>query len=160
MSNTFHENGWGYQGGVLFFDVFNVKNLFLQAEYNHVSEPSYRSPVGSTKNQSWSHLQQPLAFTQGYGDELVLISDFKMRRIFANIKYHYQVVPNEGDYFYTTQILNCKVGFLINPAYNLNVCLGYTYRNQNFTNFSSWSNQTNYIYVGVKSSLYNLYSDF
>ncbi|HRD37014.1 MAG TPA: gliding motility protein RemB, partial [Bacteroidia bacterium] len=38
-------NGYGYQFGLKYFNAFKVKNLFLQAEYNTVTEGSYNSPV-------------------------------------------------------------------------------------------------------------------
>jgi len=153
-------NGTGYQAGVNYFDAFGVKNLFLQAEYNHVNETSYASPIGATDNQSYSHYNQNIAYTPGYGDELFFMLDYKFRRIFLNASYHYQTIPKSGDYYYDNQIVNLKLGFLVNPSYNLNLSLGYTYRNQNFSNFKSLSNQTNYLYLALRTSIYNLYYDF
>jgi len=152
--------GMGYQAGFNYYDVFGIRNLFFQAEYNSVNQASYNSPVTAPANQSYSHYNQGLAYTPGYGQELLFITDFKFKRFFVNAKYHYQTVPSNGDYYYSTQIVNCKVGYLLNSAYNLNLALGYTYRNQNFPNFKNLSNQTNYIYVGLRTSLYNLYYDF
>lgn len=153
-------NGTGYQIGLNYFDAFGVKNLFLQTEYNSVTEASYVSPIGTTANQSYSHYNQPLAFTQGYGSEAVFLADYKYKRLFINVNCHLQNVPLKGKAFYDNQIVNAKVGWLVNPSYNLNISLGYTYRNQNFSNFSSLTNQTNYIYLGIKTNLYNLYYDF
>ena len=152
--------GIGYQAGVNYYNVFGVKNLFFQGEYNNVSEGSYLSPITANTNQSYSHYNQNLAYTPGYGQELLFISDYKFKRVFINAKYHYQTVPLNGDYLYTNQILTCKVGFLINPSYNLNLSLGYTYRNQNFPNFKDLNNQTGYIYLGIKTNIYNFYYDF
>ncbi|MDX2172532.1 MAG: hypothetical protein SFY56_05385 [Bacteroidota bacterium] len=153
-------NGFGYQTGVNYFDAFNIKNLFIQAEYNFVSEGSYVNPFNSTTNQSYSHYNQNLAFTPNYGKEILLMADYKWKRYFTNLKYNYQLVPLNNDYYYSTTIINGKVGYLINPSYNLNVMLGVNYRLQNFNNFKDLNNQTSYIYFGFKTNLYNVYYDF
>lgn len=161
LSNTKKTgNGIGYQAGFNYFDALGLRNLFFQAEYNYASEASYVSPIGSLTNQSYSHYQQNIAYTLGYGQELLGIVDYKWRRWNANIKYNYQMVPLNNQKIYDNQLINLKVGYLINPSYNLNLALGYTYRNQNFSNFKSLNNQTNYIYLALKTSFYNLYYDF
>lgn len=153
-------NGFGYQTGVNYFDAFNIKNLFFQAEYNFVSEGSYANPYNIATNQSYSHYNQNLAFTPNYGQEIILITDYKWKRFFTNLKYNYQLVPLNNDYYYNTSIINYKIGYLINPSYNLNVMLGVNYRLQNFNNFKDLNNQTSYIYFGFKTNLYNIYYDF
>ncbi|MEO6305229.1 MAG: hypothetical protein ABIP51_18865 [Bacteroidia bacterium] len=161
MSNTKqHGNGIGYQAGINYFDGFGVKNLFLQAEFNNVNENSYVSPLGATTNQSYSQYNQNLAFTPGSGKELIVIGDYKWKRFFVNLKYNYQNLLLNGDYLYTNQLINAKVGYLINPSYNFNVNIGITSRAQNFNNFTNLNNQTNYIYLGIRTSIYNLYYDF
>lgn len=150
----------GLQVGANYFDVFGIKNLFLQVEYNDVNENSYVSPIGPNSNQSYSHYNQTLSYTPGSGKEIIAIADYKWKRFFVNFKYNNQIVLKNGDSFYNNQLINGKIGYLINPAYNLNVNLGYTYRVQNFNNFTTLNNQTNYIYLGIRTSIYNLYYDF
>lgn len=153
-------NSYGYQAGLNYFDAFGIKNLALQAEYNNVTEGSYTNPTDVTGNQSYSHYNQNLAYTLGYGQESSFMVDYKFQRAFVNARYYYQVIPLNGDYFYNNQIVNLKIGYLINPAYNLNVALGFVNRNQNFPNFSKLDNQTSYIYLALRTSFYNLYYDF
>jgi hypothetical protein len=153
-------NGLGYQAGVNYFNALGVKNLFLQFEYNHVSENSYQNPLGIRTNQSYSHYNQNLAFTVNHGDEYLGIIDYKIKRFFVHAAYHYQAVPKNTVLLYSNQIVKAQLGFLINPAYNLNISLGYVHRNQNFSKFSSLSNETNYFYLALKTSIYNLYYDF
>lgn len=161
LSNTKKTgNGWGWQAGANYFDVLGVKNLFVQAEVNNVSETTYFSPIGTVTNQSYSHYNQNLAFTPGSGMELILLSDYKWHRFFANIKYNYQNVSLNNEKYYSNNIINSKLGYVINPAYNLNVSLGINYRLQNFYNFKLLNNETGYIYLSFKTSLYNLYYDF
>lgn len=153
-------NGTGYQLGLNCYDFLGVKKLFFQVEYNNVSEGSYTGPIGAISNQSYSHYNQTLAYSPGYGQELLFLTDYKYKRFYVNLKYHYQIVPLNGDYNYATEIVNGKIGYLINPAYNLNLFLGYNYRNQNFPNFKNLTNQTNYIYLGFRTNFYNFYYDY
>jgi hypothetical protein len=155
-----YKNGIGFQAGVNYFDVLGIKNLFFQAEYNYVSEGSYSNPSTSITDQSYTHYNQNLAYAPNYGQELIVIGDYKWRRAFVSIKYNYHALPLNNDYFYTASILNTKAGYLVNPSYNLNIMFGINYRVQNFNNFSSLNNQTNYIYFGFSTSLYNAYYDF
>jgi hypothetical protein len=153
-------NGWGWQAGVNFYDVFKIKNLFFQVEYNSVSEGSYISPVTASTDQSWSHYNQSLAYTPGYGNELIVITNYKFRRLFLDLKYYHIDVPSSKDYYYTRQMVNGRIGFLINPSNNLTVHLGYVYRNQIFPNFKSYDNESTYIYLGVRTNISNFYYDF
>lgn len=77
-----------------------------------------------------------------------------------NARYQYQTVPRDGDYFYSNNIVNLRFGYLLNPAYNLQISLGYLYRNQNFSNFKNLNNETNFIYLGLRTNIYNFYFDF
>jgi len=151
-------NGFGYQFGMNYFNALNIKGLFLQAEYNVVSEGSYMSPLGTTTNQSYSHYNQNLAYTLGTGSELVVIADYKMKRFFGNFKYHDQMVQQNKTNYANTNLINANIGYLINPAYNLNVSVGYVYRYQKFYNFIP-SHTTSFLYFGIKTNLYNAYYD-
>ena len=154
-------NGWGFQTGFNYFNVLGIINLFLQAEINYVAESSYLSPVGSVSDQSYSHYNQNIAYTPGSGKELMVTGDYKWRRFFMNVKYNLQV--HEASYLkdnFTTNFYNAKIGYVVNSAYNLNISLGINYRMQNFYTFKGSNEQTNYIYFGLKTSLYNLYYDF
>jgi hypothetical protein len=153
---------WGWQIGMNYFDALGVKNLFLQVEYNNVKQGSYASS-SSASDQSYSHYNQTLAYTPGSGEELVLMADYKFKRFFMNVRYNYQEVPqNIGataiDSYVT--IINAKVGYLINPSYNLNICFGVLQRTQKISIFNTLNNEATYIYFGFRTSLYNLYYDF
>lgn len=151
--------GLGYQCGLNYFNVFGINNLFFQAEYNRVSEGAYRNPPGVISDQSYSHYNQNLAFTPGHGQELILLADYKYKRFFINIKYSYQDVPLNGKTNYLNNIFTSRMGYVINPAYNLNISAGFNYRNQNFYNFRTLNNETSYFFIGLRTSLYNFYYD-
>lgn len=154
-------NSWGFQGGFNYFNVFGIKNFFIASEINYATAPSYSSPFLSPSNQSYSHYNQSLGSLLPGGKELVVIMDYKRKRGFINLKGNYQIydasLPMNN---YNNVILNAQIGYLVNPAYNLNIQAGINYRMQNFYTFNASNNETTYIYVGLKTSLYNLYYDF
>lgn len=159
-SNDSTGQALGYQAGLNYFDAFGIRNLFMQVEFNDVRGRGYMSPAGSSSDQSYSHYNQNLAYTPGNGQELIVIGDYKKSRITLNARYQYQWVDLLNGAYSHVSIINAKVGYLINPSYNLNISLGILYRTQNFSTFSSLDNRTNYIYLGLKTSIYNLYYDF
>lgn len=152
--------GQGFQAGINWFDVFNITNFFFQAEFNSTTRSSYNKPRTSATDQSYSHYNQNLAFTPGNGQEFIMILDYKRKRFFGNLKYNYQTTITGNSQFAYTSIVNARVGFLINPAYNLNISAGVNSRTQNFSNFKALNNETNYIYLSLRTGIYNLYYDF
>src|SRR5205085_226784 len=81
------DNHYGWQSGLLYFDALGIKNFFLQVEFNSVTKNSYNNPSGSSTDQSYSHYNQTLAYTPLYGNELILIADYKRKRFFFNGKF-------------------------------------------------------------------------
>jgi hypothetical protein len=153
-------NAIGFQVGIKYFDAFNINNLTIQLEYNDVKEGSYNSPFGTTSNQSFSHYNQTLAYTPGYGKEFIALADYKYKRFFINTKLNLQWLTLNNYEFYNNTITRLAFGYTINPAYNLNVSLGYNYRQQIFTDFKASNNNTTFYSLSVKSNLYNTYYDF
>ncbi len=153
-------NAFGYQVGVKYFDAFKINNLMLQAEYNDVAEGSYNSPFGTYSDQSYSHYNQNLAYTLGYGKEMVLLADFKYRRLFVNAKLNLQWLTLNKYALYNNTITKVQLGYTINTSYNFNVSLGYNYRFQDFLGFNSSNNTTTFYTLSLKSNLFNTYYDF
>lgn len=153
-------NTFGYQAGIKYFDAFKLKNLMLQIEYNDVAEGSYNNPLTAYSNQSYSHYNQNLAYTPGYGKELVAIADYKFKRAFVNVKYNMQWLTLNKFELYNNSIFRTQIGYTINTAYNFNISLGYNYRQQQFPDFKLSNNTTSFYTVSLKSNLYNTYYDF
>ena len=153
-------NAFGYQVGAKYFDAFGIKNSMIQVEYNDVAEGSYNSPIGVTSNQSFSHYNQSLAYTLGYGKELVLLIDYKYQRFFINAKLNTQWLTLNKVDLYQNTLAKIQIGYTINTGYNFNVSLGYNYRNQIFSDIKSSNNKTSFFTLSLKSNLYNTYFDF
>lgn len=153
-------NTFGYQAGFRYFNAFTLKNLMLQAEYNDVAEGSYKNPTKVYSDQSYYHYNQSLAYTAGYGKEVVILADYKLARFFLNTKLNmlWQTL-NKSDY---KKLMNVRIlfGYTINTAYNFNVSLGYNYREENFAAAGAFNNITKFYTLSIKSNLYNTYYDF
>lgn len=161
LSNkTAHSPSYGYQLGAKYFDAFSVKDLLLQVEYNEVKEGAYQTPSGVSNSQAYAHYNQPLAYTLGYGKEIVVLGNYKRNRFFVNAKLNRQYKTLSTYPLYKTLFASAQFGYTINTAYNFNVSLGYTNRSQDFYGFNASNNKTNMFTLSLKSNLYNTYFDF
>jgi hypothetical protein len=181
--NSIH-NKAGFQAGVKYFDVFKIKNLHLQMEYNQVRPYSY---AHSTSAQSYTHYNQPLAHPLGanFKEEVVFLN-YSRGDFFTEIKVNYAIIgkdsigKNYGNTIFssdnnslygpnstinkmgqgvktTLRILDFQVGYVVNKVTNFNIILGILNR----TSISSVEDtHTNFIYFGIRTSLTNVYYDF
>jgi hypothetical protein len=181
--NSTH-NRQGFQAGAKLFDLFKIKNLHAQAEYNQVRPYAYSS---ANPLQNYSHYNQPLADPLGANfKETILILNYKLKGFFVELKLNYALIGADSsgqnfghnvfasnlalyqnyqpDGIYMLQglkstlaIYDLKIGYLVNPAYNLNIVAGVMMRD--YKNVAT-NDKTNYIYFGLRTSLSNNYTDF
>jgi len=157
---SFNE-GTGAQSGLRYFDAFGLNGLFLQAEYNYTGKAQYSSTDTIATIPYYTHYNQNLASAFTNGNELVFLGNYTYKRFFVNAKYNYQERGTlNAQPAFTTQLLQGKIGYVLNPAYNLIIYLSVNGRLQNFDNFSRTYNETRYVSIGLKTGLYNLYYDF
>ena len=179
-------NGWwgnkqAFQLGAKAFDLFNIKSLYVQTEFNYVRPYTYSH---RTSLQNYGHYNQALAHPVGANFwESVSIVKYNYKRFFAEYKLNYilygadsagvnfgkDIFRSYEDYpkaynnfvgqgVKTNVIYNdFRISYLINPRTNLNMCVGVTDRFE-ITDLSK--NHTAYFYVGIRSSLHNFYYDF
>lgn len=178
------ENKYGYQAGFKYFDLFTVKNLHFQAEYNTVRPYAY---AAENPYQSYTHYNQALTHPLGANFyEVVGFINYRFRDFFIQLKGNYAVKGNDslnknfgGDIFkadnqfsisqpldniHTTQGLkttistqDVHIGYLVNPSTNFNIVLGFTNRMET-TNKGTIATQ--FVYFGIRTSLANFYYDF
>nr|WP_315219544.1 energy transducer TonB [uncultured Flavobacterium sp.] len=152
------KNKYGYQLGAKYFNAFNVKDLLLQLEYNHVRPYVYSHSAVIT---NYAHNNQSLGHQWGGNfKELVTIARYHKGRYFADAKL---TVGTRGLDFDTTEdsfnyggniykdydekrprdtgvkvgqgnkanifIADVQAGYLINPATNLKLFGSFIYRN-------------------------------
>lgn len=180
----FFQNKIGFQLGVKSYDVFKVKNLYAQLEYNQVRPYTY---AHKTPLQNYSHFNEPLAHPLGANfREVVGILNYSFKDISLQVKTVYAIVGKDsagvsygqnifnsdfdaanglfsfgneiGQGLKSTLMVNdIRLGYLINPTTNLNLFLGYTGRSEKIGDVN---NQTTYVYLGFRTDLRNLYYDF
>jgi hypothetical protein len=178
-------NRQGFQAGAKCGNFFGVvHNLDLQLEYNQVRPFTYAS---SESAQSYTHYGQPLADPLGSNfKEAICILHYRYNNVFFQLKYIHALIGadsigrNYGQNVFspdgtayvggsnasapmlqgvktTLDSYDLKLGYLINPSYNLNFVCGIIIRD--YRN-SSGNTKTDYIYMGIQTSLSNIYYDF
>lgn len=173
----------GYQAGFRYTDVFTLKNLSIQAEYNTVRPYTY---AAENPEQSYSHYNQALAHPLGANfNEVIAILNYRLKDFFTEFKFNYakkgkdslfvnfggnifrsdaQLFLPPGSKIQTTDGVattlmyqDVHIGYLINPVTNLNVVIGLSNRTEQMGGKTS---HTPFVYVGLRTSLSNYYYDF
>ena len=147
---------YAFQAGVKLFDVFKLKNLFLQYEYNYVSKYAYRNFHHAA--QDYSHYNQSLTTPALLPQEHVAMISYNYKRIFIQLKQTYSVGMLTSKQY--VNYFDGKLGYMINPNYNFNVSIGSTLRTYVDETVSKKPQQMQFVYVSLRTSLYNLYYDF
>ncbi|NHM06764.1 gliding motility protein RemB [Flavobacterium sp. CYK-4] len=157
-SNQSWKNKYGYQLGVKYFNAFNVENLLLQLEYNHVRPYVYSHSDPLT---NYGHANQNVGHQWGGNfREMILVARYHKGRYFADAKFTYGVRGldfntaadsfNYGSNIYrnyneqrpydikvvigqgnktTVMIADMQAGYLVNPQTNLKLFGSLIYRN-------------------------------
>jgi len=195
VSEMTKNNGWwgnknGIQIGMKYYNAFNIKNLFIQAEYNSVRPFTYSH---DELNYNFGHNNQPLAHLWGANfREIIGIANYSIDRIFANAKvvlgkkgfdfnngtdsfsYGGNVFADNDnratDYGNTNGqgnkatifIGDFQTGYLVNPATNLKLFVNFTYRNFDINQPTDAFEKSNstWISIGLKTDIFNWYFDF
>ena len=161
-NNQSWKNKYGYQLGAKYYNAFNIKNLLLQVEYNHVRPYVYSHSEAIT---NYGHNNQSLGHQWGGNfKEFIAIARYHKGRYFADAKitlgergldfnngtdnynygsniylsYNYNrpydTGVNIGQGNKTSIfITDLQAGYLINPATNMKLFGSFIYRNFNPT---------------------------
>lgn len=181
-------NKFALQLGAKYFNAFKIDNLMLQGEFN-VTRP-YTFSHGEVELNS-GHFNQPISHLWGGNFwEFIAIARYNKDRWFANAKfiigekgfdYDNSSVSYGGDIYVsyndrssdynnkvaqgnTTSIFiaDFKGGYVVNPATNLQLFGGFTYRSFDPSQAISTNplKNTTWFTVGLKSDIFNWYFDF
>jgi hypothetical protein len=164
----------GLQLGAIWFEPLGFKNWSTRFEYNMVTRYAYTQRVTL---QNYGHYNLPLAHPWGAGfNEFIWFLNWRRSDFFAEMKWIYGFFRMQNGREYgkdiflsdsapevvttavTSQIVyaDFRLGYVINPITNLRVQVGFT----NYYRFDGKArNNSNYLYVGVSTSLTNLYLD-
>ncbi len=178
-------NKFGGQLGFKAFDFAGINQLFLQAEYNAVRPYTY-SHINRMSN--YAHYLQPLAHPSGANfREFLLIADYRFDdRWFLNGKFIYNIAGADTNginfgsniflsYFEApggidatgirtgqglrTVLLHSEfaAGYMLNPKTNMRLEIRYILRSQGP---DGGKLPTNWLQIGFRTALRNLYYDF
>ena len=188
--NGYWSNKFGIQLGAKYFNAFKIDNLQLQAEYNAVNPYTYSHDElllnYGHNNQPMAHLWG------ANFREFIGIARYTKDRWFGNAKlvlgekgFDFNTTTNKksygGDVFKDNDdratdygnkigqgntakvfIGDLQVGYLINPATNLKLFAGLTYRNFNPETPTNTFDKTNttWFNIGFRTDVFNWYFDF
>lgn len=185
-----YKNKTGYQIGVKYYDAFGIKNLYLQGEYNRVRPFTYSHNTivlnYGHNNQSMAHIFGA-NFSEFVGiaryQNKRIFADAK----FIIAKRGLEISTDEGSVFYggdiygdednrvssvgneiaqgnSTDFLHVELqaGYLINPATNLKIYGSIIFRDfkPTISTESTYENNTTWVNFGIRTDLFNWYSDF
>ena len=163
-----------WQAGLKTFDLFSVKNLHVQAEFNAADPFTYafRNPI-----QNYAHYNQSLAHPLGAGfKEALLFIDYRFKDFFIGLKMNYAFVngdtlnTNSGSNIFlpdnlaissgtTTKDLiwhEISWGYMINRKTNLKLMAGIMKRMSTDAKFK----ESKILFVALRTDLFNRYYDF
>lgn len=180
------QSGWwankqAFQLGFKSFDLFRIKRLNFQTEFNYVRPYTYSH--GSVQ-QNYANMNEPLGPPLGanFGESATFLN-YRIRRIFIEAKFVYAIYgadsagtdygknifisytkhPNDFGNFtgqgFQTKLITASLrgAYMLDTRMNLKIELGFADRIEQTTYTTK---QVPYIFVGIKSDLCNLYSDY
>lgn len=180
----FFQNKTGFQFGLKCYDMFGLKNLFFQTEYNQARPYTYSNTLAA---QNYSHYNQALAHPLGANfRESVTFLAYRYKFMMIELKFNYAVYGADtsglsfgGDIFRTNgdaangitsfgnsigqglkttlTYQDIRLVYIVNRRRNLNIMLGVINRNES-SRINSHNNR--FVYFGVRSSISNFYFDF
>lgn len=186
LKNVVDNTGWwankySAQLGYKWFDLFTIKHLNFQAEYNYVRPFTY---AHGSPQQNYAHFNQPLAHPLGSNfREVATFVNYRYKRLFIEAKciYAYRgkdsVGLNQGsDLFNSTSDYAAEFGnktgqgvqnflttasiraaYMLDTRMNAKIELGFAER---IERSEAVTKSTPYIFFGLKMDLCNLYNDY
>ena len=175
-------NMMAWQVGLKWGDALGIRNLFLRAEYNLARPYTYAHREVIT---NWGHYQQPLAHPWGANfEEFLLRAHYRTGRWSLLAALHYGNLGRNGegenwggDIFQSWEDRSLDTGvfvgqgnasnltffriessFTLNPHYNLQLHAGYQNRSETAT--VGGFPDSRWFYVGLRTNVYDSYSDF
>lgn len=177
-------NTGGFQLGIKYFNVFKLKNLHFQLEYNQVSPYSY---MHEDRLQSYSHYNQALAHPLGANfREVLFFVHYRLKRLFVSLQGMYAQTgvdanfSNWGQNIFLSKtsasrgynsdnnvigqgnkknilFFKLKGAWIMNPKTNLQLFSEISFRQQSG---SIEKKQSLVFLFGIKTALTNVYHDF
>lgn len=171
VSGDLSSQQYGIQFGYRNSNLFTVKNLNIQLEYNKASDRLY---AARNRRMAYTHFNLPLAHTLGNGfEEIIFRARYSRKGIYANIQHVYYTANQlmhlktalfdaKSDYVQDTPVsVNysmAELGYVLNEKTMLSIYGRGVYRQSS----SDLEGNINHgmIFFGMRSNLFNNYMDF
>lgn len=180
------DSGWwankqAFQLGFKSFDLFRLKRLNFQTEFNYIRPYTYAH--GSVQ-QNYGHFNEPLAHPLGANCiESATFLNYRYKRLFIEAKFSYafygadsagtdfgknifiSYVNRPSDYgHYTGQgfqtrliTTSLRAAYILDTRMNLKIELGFTNRTMQT---ATTTKQIPFVFLGIRTDLSNLYNDY
>ena len=148
------ETNWGWQAGIRQYDAFGARNLFLQCEMNAVKGASYYS--FRSGYQHYAHYNQLLTTPALLPYEIVALAGYSVKRAFIQLKQNIGFDESGS----ASNFFDARIGYIINPHYNLTLAAGASIRSYLHSRVGANAEESHYIYLSLRTSLFNTYFDF
>tara|TARA_B100000508_G_scaffold140085_1_gene139954 strand:+ start:45471 stop:47033 length:1563 start_codon:yes stop_codon:yes gene_type:complete len=171
ISGDLSSDQYGLQIGYRGNNLFGIKNLNVQAEFNKATDRLY---AARNRRMAYTHFNLPLAHTLGNGfDEALFKIGYRWKGIYLNVSHIYYsanemmqfktaLFGSKSDFVQNTpevvHLSSVEIGYLMNPKTRLTVFAEATYRQST----SDLNGNINHglIFLGLRSDLFNSYTDF
>ncbi len=178
-------NKYSVQLGLKYANAFGVKNLFLRGELNAVRPYMYQHVRTLT---NYGHYNQSFAHTWGANlYEAIFQAHYQYKRLVADLQINLGSTgldtnsSNWGGNIYISYndresdsgnkigqgigvkrvYVEARLAYLVNPSYNMRIEGGAVYRAQTYDVPKNGTDYKRpYLYVGLRTSLFNNYYDF
>lgn len=155
-----------FQLGFRGYNYFGLKNMLIQAEYNIVSDKMY---TAANSRINYSNGNLPLAAVKGNGfQEIILRGNYERKRMYLELKSilyllngysPLALLPVNKYAAGIDEVLlvnELELGYRFNRKMNLTVFGSYQFRAAS----NSTPQQTNQVFIGLRTAINNHYNDF
>lgn len=167
-TKDFDFSSLAYQFGVMYN---GIKGLTVQLEKNQSTIGLYGNPASRA---DYNHYNQYMALPYGNNStEYVLLLNYQYKRLLADFKYNMLKVDGSSlsiyKYIDEVDFVDFSMGFLVNPATNMQLKAGLISRIPTSNQFQPTGNSplsyvptqsSNYFYLSFQTTLINRYRDF
>ena len=171
VTDNFSSFEYGAQFGLRSNHLFNVENLFIQAEVNIATNRLFSA---ENRRLSYTHYNLPLAHTLGNGfEECILRAGYEWKKIYLNVKsVNYRSDQSMADksllFESNSETVNfnesivsfnsAELGYVLNHATRLSIFARAVYRMSDTDQSGQFNNGI--IQFGLRTGLTNQYMDF
>lgn len=156
-----------FQLGYRVYQLFNLKDFMIQAEWNYVSNSMY--VADENKRLNYNHYNLPLAHPKGNGfNEFLLRVNYEWKRVYVDLDISYYMLNNYQSgsllpyHQSTTSITtgfvsqNLEVGYRFNKMMNFQAFMSAYYRG----NDQTFLRNSTIVSIGIRTGINNHYRNF